>query len=506
MNVALILMVFAEISGSEELMNVFFNSDTLYLPSIYYDIFRDGGAIKDWELNPAPNFFPDMPLYFILMAILKDFILASVVFAILQYLFVFGLMGAIFRLLFPVHSNTYYLLINTLLTFFLLETLFFTKDFYYTFIILSNAYHMGSFVLALSCFYLTLKYTFKPKIGQLILLFLLQFLGVLSDKLFIITFIAPLIATTLLLSKSLKIKLTLVYASISILALISGLFTFYWLIESKTLSICTPPLVKETNTILLSWHTFIELMTHFAVHFGFKQIILSLFLVTSVLNLVFCFQQRSKPLSPFKFYQFFVLFFTMIVLFAPILSGNFLTGDQIRYNLYPFCLFPLHIAVLLAHWQNANPIKSYTKYAVALIGPLILLVGFIQFKPKSLNSFMHYYPPTVRLIDSIAHTQKLGYGIADYWNAKKITMFSKEGLLVYHVDGAVALYPHVANINWYYKPDTFNFILMNGISDTTFITNRLVPKYFIHYQPNFKLLRVSPFVFRKNEGIHPINL
>ena len=38
----------------------FLNSDTMYLPSIYYDIFKDGNSINTFHLNPAPNFFPDM--------------------------------------------------------------------------------------------------------------------------------------------------------------------------------------------------------------------------------------------------------------------------------------------------------------------------------------------------------------------------------------------------------------------------------------------------------------
>lgn len=505
-NTLLILAVFAKISGNEVFMDVFFNSDTLYLPSIYNDLFRDGGAISDWELNPAPNFFPDMLVYFLLMAAFKNFVLVSMLYSILQYLVVVWLFTLIFRLVFPTHSINYNLVINFLLSFFLLETLFFTESFHYSFVVLSNAYHMGSFILALSCFYLTLRYLFKPRGWQLVLLFLLQVLGALSDKLFIISFTLPLVACVMLLSESIGWVRARKFIAISVTALIVSELVFIGLVESKAMSICTPPLLKETNTIRPSLITFIELMTYYAGIFGFKQFILVLFVVSLALNVFLCLQQRSKPFSGFKFYQYFVLFFSVFVLVAPILSGNFLTGDQIRYNLYPFCLFPLNMSVFIAQLKSANQLKSFGKYVVITFTLTLLGIGVAKLNFERLNDFKNYYPDTARQMDSIASTQKLGYGIASYWYAKKTTMFSKKGLVIYHVDGAISVYPHVANKSWYYSPRTFDFILLEGLNDTTFVTQKLKPLNFICYKKNFRLLRVSPFMFRQEQGLSPVNL
>ena len=56
-NVVFILFSFSLLN--EESLAVFINSDTLYLPSIYEDVTEFNNTLKKWNLNPAPNFFPD---------------------------------------------------------------------------------------------------------------------------------------------------------------------------------------------------------------------------------------------------------------------------------------------------------------------------------------------------------------------------------------------------------------------------------------------------------------
>lgn len=505
-NSALILAVFAKISANEEFMNVFFNSDTLYLPSIYIDIFREGGSLSGWELNPAPNFFPDMPVYFILMAIFKNFVLVSALFSILQYIFIVWLFTKLFKLLFPNHSNSYFLVIHIFFSFFLLESLFFTESFFYTFVILSNAYHMGSFVLALCCFYLTLSYIKQSKNYHILLLFILQFLAVLSDKLFIILFIAPLLASITMLAKAISIKKTIILFTTSILALVCGVFTFIYLNESDYLNICTTPLVRNIKDITTSYNTFIELMLYYSRYFGFKVFIFYFFILSFGLNIYLYFKNFSQPFSLLKFYLNFVLFFTIFVLSAPILSGNFLTGDQIRYNIFPFCLFPLNVSVFLASQTKLSKLKYYGKHIVTSLIIMLAIASFSKLNLKGLHSFINYYPETTKQIDSIAEKNNLHYGIAGYWDAKKITLFSKKSLVIRPVDDAIALYWHVANINWFYSPQVFDFIVLNSIRDTTFYSWRLKPQKFISYNKNLKLLKVSPFMFNKENGILPVNL
>jgi hypothetical protein len=79
-------------------MRSFFMSDTLYLPSIYRDLFQQGGHLRDWSLNPAPNFFPDMALYFGLEWGLGSFPAASYVFPMFQFIGIASCFHVAFRI------------------------------------------------------------------------------------------------------------------------------------------------------------------------------------------------------------------------------------------------------------------------------------------------------------------------------------------------------------------------------------------------------------------------
>ncbi|HZI09882.1 MAG TPA: hypothetical protein VE153_05765, partial [Myxococcus sp.] len=65
-------------------VSVFFAADNLYLPSLYRDLFEEGGRWGGWRLTPAPYFFPDMALYFALDALTGPFTQAIAGYAVVQ--------------------------------------------------------------------------------------------------------------------------------------------------------------------------------------------------------------------------------------------------------------------------------------------------------------------------------------------------------------------------------------------------------------------------------------
>ncbi|MCD6598556.1 MAG: hypothetical protein J7L04_12755, partial [Bacteroidales bacterium] len=71
-----------------------------------------------------------------------------------------------------------------------------------------------------------------------------------------------------------------------------------------------------------------------------------------------------------------------------------------------------------------------------------------------------YYPEKVRIIDDIARKEGLLKGVGNYWDAKFISMFSRQNVRVYAVFSGLQKYYHLANENWY-NADTaiFNFII-----------------------------------------------
>src|SRR5688500_14544520 len=114
--VSLLVSLFSTLNSVRSNTNIFLCSDTLYLPSIYKDLFIDKNDFAGWHLNPAPNFFPDMVFYFLLMFISGDFIVSSFIFSIVQYLVIALLFIKIFRTIFPAASIYYNLMVCTLLS------------------------------------------------------------------------------------------------------------------------------------------------------------------------------------------------------------------------------------------------------------------------------------------------------------------------------------------------------------------------------------------------------
>jgi hypothetical protein len=84
LNLVLIIVLFSRLSPND--LKIYFNSEALYLPSLYRDLFIDHNPLIGWHLNPALGFFPDVIVYFILMFFSGNFILASILFSILQFI------------------------------------------------------------------------------------------------------------------------------------------------------------------------------------------------------------------------------------------------------------------------------------------------------------------------------------------------------------------------------------------------------------------------------------
>ena len=75
------------------------NSDSLYLAGLYRDIFVDKVPIRAWDVQPAPSFFPDLPVFFLLRAITGNAVVATCAYAVFELLIEAALLAAILRLL-----------------------------------------------------------------------------------------------------------------------------------------------------------------------------------------------------------------------------------------------------------------------------------------------------------------------------------------------------------------------------------------------------------------------
>ncbi|MFT3884510.1 MAG: hypothetical protein QM724_03495 [Flavobacteriales bacterium] len=179
-------------TGSWDL-DFFFTSDSLYLPSLYRDLFQEGGHLSEWSLNAAPNFFPDMGLFFLLNWLTGSFLAATYLYPVVQFVAIAVLFRAIARESTLAKDDRWVALGVGLLALVPL-TGWWDGDFGYAFHLLINSFHAGAFVNALLCMWLLLRLIRGKGRWAWWILGLAIAAGSVSDRLFWVMF--PIPATT----------------------------------------------------------------------------------------------------------------------------------------------------------------------------------------------------------------------------------------------------------------------------------------------------------------------
>lgn len=479
----------------------FFNADSLYLPSVYRDLFVDKNSFEGWHLNPAPNFFPDMFFYCILMFLCgNNFIIASFLFSIIQYFVFLFILRALFKIIVPDQSAKFHAVIFFIPTLCLLSAFYLHGNYIFAYFLLSNSYHTGSFIMALVSFILTLSFFKEGYISRAVILFIIAFVAVFSDKLYIASFVAPAIFTSLFfIKKYTRVSLTVI--SISIVAPAISLWLFNKLSRSNYLWFDDVQVAEiKMENIAKSYHRMVELLKEFIFYFGYHTLTIYLFL-TSIFLLLFLLIKRWKNSAPvLKYSLIFIICQSALVVIAPIVSGKFTGEDTFRYNLYPVYLGGLNLAIFLAITvPRKNFVKTGFKYAMFLSIISAFIGGIYKFESKGLIYFFSFYPETARKLDAIAEKDGLLRGVGNYWYAKYVTMFSKRGVKVHAVFDDLVAYTHVANENWFFDQNhKFNFVLLNNFGDTSLYRKNVTNAKLIYNETDFMVVKTNIFVYEKS--------
>jgi hypothetical protein len=488
-------------------LDVFFTSDTLYLPCLYRD-FTAYHSLDGWHLNPAPNFFPDMLFYFLLMAFSGgNLLIASFVFAVAQYFAILLLLRYIFKLALPGAPLWYHHLTCLLLSLPLLELFFPSYDPYYAFYLASNSFHTGAFTMGLACLALTLRYLSAPRKGLLYGLFALITLSVLSDKLFIVLYAIPTLITLACLFKTTGLKSAVRIAGVSAVAVFAGLFIFNNIDKKTGFHFDRPHKMLDASEIRNSCAVMMMQMRDYFSKPGFRALSLYLFAAALIIACVICARLlRRKEGTAFAFFMLFFIVYSIVVWLAPVLNGSYAGNDCIRYNIYPVYLAAVTIPLMIAYGAKNRPSWTKARIACMAAGFSLLLFCTAAFCTRSegLKDYFSYYPAMARRVDSIAGKEHLANGLGDYWQAKKITMFSKKGVKVRAVFDDLAIWNHVANDHWFYDPGvTYDFILLNGFQDTGLYRKRVHPLAIIR-DGEAAIVKTRPFYYHTG-GYLPVN-
>ncbi len=450
-----------------------------------------------------------MLLYFGLMSMSgANFIVSSFVFSFIQYFFILFLFRSLLKMFFPESYRLYLPVIFVLLSFFLLEFFFFSKDFFYTFYIISNSYHTGSFLMSLVCLWLLLQCIHNRKPHLLVLLVLISTLSVVSDRLFIVQFSAPAFLVCLLYLKKLEFRRGFLFLFLILLPAVIGMWLYTLIPRFNLTSFDNPHKLMALEDVWASWQMLSGQILAYLKEFSFRSATFYLFFVTFITRLWMLFDLRKqKEYLRFTFYVLFSLFFDVIVFFAPVLNGNYSGYDTLRYNIYPVYFAVLNAAVILAYFgTRTHPVSSFKLLHPLLSIGIVFLLGYslVNISFSGLSNFFNHYPPEVKRMDEVAEELKLKRGVANYWDAKKTTMFSKKGLKVYAVYDDLVLYTHVTNRTWFYSDIPFNFVMLNQLNDTTLYKSHFKNTKVIRRPNGLFIALVPDFRYDRANGNVPV--
>ena len=498
-------------------IRLFVNSDALYLPSLYRDLFEHHSGLQGWHLNSAPTFFPEMLLYFPMMALFKGTMLTSLVTDrfLLQadtglsrnsrYLATFAFM------LFPLSA----LMGDGLI---IPAQLFL------------SGYHSGSFIISMLALICTLQYIKKGGAARLSLLGVIAFLAVISDKLFIMSFVAPAFVYSFLqVLRNENRSRYLVLLALLFLTTFLALITFHMIDRAEIVDFI------PVHSKMFQFQEIPEAIRSLGRHLGHviliyptqRWLVLAalLFLLGAPVYLgIYLRPYWSRRLDPAVETSYslvlFLLLFVLLVLFTPVINGYYRGASHIRYN-YPALIIG-SVGFLYLMDRLLSPIsppswlkKYFTTFCTLLLFLVLLAWGIRNDGLKGLRSYVNHYPEPVRILDDLKAKHGLKYGLSGYWQAKYATNLSKQNLRLYSIsDKSFRPSPfHAHNENWYHDGGkgihanpVFNFLETSAFSDTEKLED-LFGNHMdtLYHQRDLLVIKVPDFKIDRESGeIHPI--
>lgn len=246
---ALAVVYIGTIKGNYSREN-FYNADALYIPAVYQD-FISGMNLSSWNPPAVPYFFPDMPIYFLVNFLVGNLHLAIVFFGVVQFLALFIGLILISNQVFGPRQNIHFLIlmIGTVT-----GLLFATGEFSVLMPMFVSGYHFGallSLIFSLLLIVRLLRIGPETSAGSMAnygLLFLVSFLSIASDALYLVQFLVPALCGFWLLLWAGKISLRQI-CHFYIVLIPSAPFGF-WLNRAVLIYRPIRPAVKNTLSVI----------------------------------------------------------------------------------------------------------------------------------------------------------------------------------------------------------------------------------------------------------------
>jgi hypothetical protein len=448
--------------GTEGLAARLYNSDTLSYPALCQSLMH-GEPLSGWVFA-GPNFlFPDMAPYFLLNVLIPNFRLAIIFLGMLQILAVLGGFALLEATALPESRNK-----PLRLFVFVALLAYLTHDsaFLGLGMLLEPGHHVGALISLLFALWIIFRMIGREPDRRSLLahglaLFLVTLLTTMSDGLFLAQFVAPAVATLALMW---------------LFALLDGR-KLAWLASTLTAGALGGHLIYgrffmrpelEQYFALSPFHVSHSLDTLLALlkESGGISILLGLFIllfIAACVGLVLVHirrlgLQRAGMDGHLVFLSSFMVFLCLSNLSAILLSSAVLDWHSLARYAIPLALFPLLFLSTAAQYALkavAVDISRPVRLALLLVLPLLLVLT-VQKSPNFVR-LAAYYPEWVSDLDREFAKRNLKFGMAQYWQAKYFSLFSRQGVQVVQVKPSLLPFLWMNHRDWYQRP--FEFII-----------------------------------------------
>ncbi|MCP3142832.1 hypothetical protein [Pyxidicoccus xibeiensis] len=429
---------------------VFFNSDALYLPALSRDLFELGGRWGGWRLTPAPYFFPDMPLYFALEALSGSFVYAVLLYAVVQVVLLVLATQLLVRTVAPPGAAALGQVVAVCVVAALLVA-YGAGTFEVMQLSLANTIHFSVALMAVAGLALALR-TFRGT-SRLApwLLGALCLLASASDRLFVVAFTVPVGLCLVLLAVAWRpvswrrLGLTLGILGVSTAL---GFRAARWLTGRRSSGYSRLRLEESVEGLRQLGLAVGERAREAP---GLTALWVAVMLAAVAVLVVRC-RQWTAPASE-RWGVYAVCLFGVLALGtnagAVVVTGLFKDPTCIRYLplslLFPFLGLAFAAGLVPREtWQRA--------LGAGALGVVALAWGvtFARNPWRTEGPFVSGYQARIAAcLDANRERHGLGWGVADYWNARLASLFSRTGLWVNQVVGDGDTYPWINNLDWY---------------------------------------------------------
>lgn len=454
----------------------FFNSDGLYLPALYRDLFELGGSWAGWRLTPAPYFFPDMPLYFALEALSGSFVHAVLLYGAAQVVLMVLATQFLVRTAAPPGAVALGQVVAVCVMAALLVA-YGTNTFGVMMFAVANAYHFSVALMAVAGLALALR-TFRGD-SRLApwLLGVLCVLANASDRLFVVAFTVPMGVCLVLLAVARRpvpwrrLGLTLGILGVSTPL---GFRAARWL-TGRRFSGYSQLRLEDVKESLRQLGLALGDKAGEAPGMAALWVVVSL---AAVGVLVARRGQWTASLSE-RWGVYAVCLFGVLAVGsnvgAVVVTGLFGDATCLRYLPLPLVFPFLGLAFAAGLVPRETWQRALGAGALGVVS-LALLVTFARKPWRTEGPFVSgFQEPISACLDANRERYGLGWGVADYWNAKLVSLFSRSGLWVNQVAGDGTTYPWINNVEWYLarrgERSDYTFVLTENL-DTVGLRRR----------------------------------